>query len=108
MPTATIELPRDMVEAAESYAERSHRSMVDLFANALKVAYGIDSVYVMNVGVKSLSVPAERPKIRVRDRELSQRVEALYGSLRLPQELEGKSDNELKNEYFKEKYGVFE
>ncbi len=108
MPTATIELPRDMVEAAESYAERSHRSMVDLFANALKVAYGIDSMYVMRVDVKSRPTPVEWPKIRVRDRKLSPRVEALCGSLKLPPELEGKSYDELKDEYFREKYGVFE
>ena len=46
-------------------------------------------------------------KTRIGECEGSARVEALYGSLRLPPELEGKSDDELKDGYFREKYGAF-
>ena len=88
MPTATIELPRDIVDAVSSYAERSHRSMMDLFANALKMAYGIESVYVVDVVGGKHTAPAAMVKTRVGDCKLSPRVEALYGSLKLPLELE--------------------
>ena len=97
MPTATIELPRDMVDAASSYAEREHKSMVDLFANALRVAYGIDCIYVART----------EPKVHIKQREISPRVEALYGSLRLSPKLEDTPDDELKRAYFSEKYGEF-
>ena len=52
-------------------------------------------------------VPTTVPKTRIGECEGSARVEALYGSLRLPPELEGKSDDELKDGYFREKYGAF-
>ena len=51
--------------------------------------------------------PTTASKIRTEECERSARVEALYGSLRLPPELEGQSDDELKDGYFREKYGAF-
>ncbi len=51
--------------------------------------------------------PTTASKIRTGECERSARVEALYGSLRLPPELEGQSDDELKDGYFREKYGAF-
>ena len=51
--------------------------------------------------------PMTVSKTRIGECEGSVRVEALYGSLRLPPELEGKSDDELKDGYFREKYGAF-
>ena len=74
---------------------------MDLFANALKMAYGIESVYVVDVVGGKHTAPAAMVKTRVGDCKLSPRVEALYGSLKLPLELEGKSDDELKDEYFR-------
>ena len=58
MPLETLELPRDMVAAARSYAAREHTSIVDLFANALKTTYGIDCLYVLNGNAK----PVRRPR----------------------------------------------
>ncbi|MBO7687359.1 MAG: hypothetical protein J6V72_13290 [Kiritimatiellae bacterium] len=51
--------------------------------------------------------PTTASKIRTEECERSARVEALYGSLRLPPEMEGQPDDELKDGYFREKYGAF-
>jgi len=40
MPTATIELPRDMLDAASSYAERGRMSVVEFFADMMRRQYG--------------------------------------------------------------------
>ena len=85
-----------MVVAARSYAEREHKSVADLLANALKMAYGINCVYV----VDSAPVP-------IRQRELSPRVKALRGCLKFSQKASEKSYAELKGEYLAEKYGEF-
>ena len=98
MPLETLELPRDMVAAARSYAAREHTSIVDLFANALKTTYGIDCVCVLNGNTKPVRRTHAIPQGI---------VDELFGSLRLPPELEGKTDDELKDAYFAERYGEF-
>ena len=118
MPTATVELPRDMVDAVSSYAERSHRSISDLFANALKMAYGIDSVYVFRKEPKA-SAGRSRPPLhaqgsRVRPvarhsrnaddswlDEIHPKVRELVGIVSLPAD---KSDDELIYEAIMDKY----
>ena len=40
MPMGTLELPRSMIDAAESYAERENLSVADLFAELLHSRYG--------------------------------------------------------------------
>lgn len=47
MPMGTLELPRNMIDAATSYADRESVSVVDLFANLLHRQYG----YVLSVQV---------------------------------------------------------
>ena len=96
MPVETLTLPRSMVTAARSYAERTHKSVADLFAAALKMAYGIDCVYVVSDTTRS-----------IRQRELSPRVKALRGCLKLSHQAAGKSYEEMKGEYLAEKYGDF-
>ena len=95
-----------------------------LFASALKIAYGIDCVYVMN-GEADSAGTCELPKlVKVAHRsvgvaqkpdvadmswldELHPKVRALVGTMKLPPEHAEKSYDELKDEYFAEKYGVF-
>ena len=98
--------------------------MVYLFASALKIAYGIDSVSVVNdetesAGMRELSQPgkAARRSVGVAQKsdvtdtswldELHPKVRALVGTMKLPPEHAEKSYDELKDEYFAEKYGVF-
>ena len=40
MPMGTLELPRSMIDAAKSYAERENLTVADLFANLLHSRYG--------------------------------------------------------------------
>ena len=94
MPVETLTLPRNVVIAARSYAEREHKTMADLFAAALKMAYGIDCVHVVSDTTRS-----------IRQRELSPRVKALRGCLKLSREAAGKSYEDMKDEYLAEKYG---
>ena len=51
------------------------------------------------------NAPTTVSKIRVEDSERSACVEALYGSLRLSPELEGKSDDELKESFTAFRHG---
>lgn len=113
MPTATIELPQEMIDAANTYAEREHRSIADLFADALKLTYGIDCVHMTGLHDKNMA----------RKRAVSQRatgatsadadwlakihpkVRELIGVLKLPPEDAVKTDDELKDEYFAAKLG---
>ena len=40
MPTGTLTLPRSMIDAVESYAERENLTVADFFANLLHSRYG--------------------------------------------------------------------
>lgn len=97
MPVETLTLPKDIVAAARMYAAREEKSVVELFTDWLKQSFGFSRVHAVDHATH------RHKKID----ELTPRVQALYGSLRLPPELAGKSDDELKDEYFREKYGVF-
>ena len=91
MPLETLELPRDMVVAARSYAAREHTSIVDLFANALKTTYGIDCFCVLNGNTKPVR----------RTRAIPQDLVDISGVISLPAD---KSDKELIREAILEKY----
>lgn len=68
MPMDTLTLPRNMIEAAYSYADKESLSVVDLFAKLLHNQYG----YVVTMTV---DVPAKRTTNRV----ISPQVRALRG-----------------------------
>lgn len=68
MTMDTLTLPRNMIEAAYSYADKESLSVVDLFAKLLHNQYG----YVVTMTV---DVPAKRTTSRV----ISPRVRALRG-----------------------------
>ena len=69
MPTGTLTLPRNMIEAAYSYADKESLSVADLFAKLLHAQYG----YVMTMAVDA---PAKQTSTR---RAISPRVRALRG-----------------------------
>lgn len=97
MPVETLTFPKDIVVAARAYAAREEKSIVELFTDWLKQSFGFCRVNVVDHATHRHEMMDG----------LDPRVQALYGSLRLPPEFEGKSDDEFKDEYFKEKYGVF-
>ena len=68
MPTGTLTLPRSMIEAAYSYADKESLSVVDFFANLLHKQYG----YLVTMTVDAPVKPNSR-------RTISSRVRALRG-----------------------------
>ena len=68
MPMGTLELPRSMIDAAYSYADRESLSVVDLFAKLLHKQYG----YVVTMTVDAPAKSTQR-------RSISARVRALRG-----------------------------
>ena len=68
MPTGTLTLPRNMIEAAYSYADKESLSVADLFAKLLHNQYG----YVVTMTVDA---PVEKSS----GRTISPRVRALRG-----------------------------
>ena len=68
MPTGTITLPRNMIEAAYSYADRESLSVADLFAKLLHKQYGYVVTMTVDAPVKSTQC-----------RPISSRVRALRG-----------------------------
>ena len=69
MPMGTLELPRNMIDAAYSYADKESLSVADLFAKLLHAQYG----YVVTMAVDA---PAKQTTTR---RAISPRVRALRG-----------------------------
>lgn len=68
MPTGTLTLPRNMIEAAYSYADKESLSVADLFAKLLHKQYGYVVTMTVDAPVKS-----------VQRRVISSRVRALRG-----------------------------
>lgn len=68
MPTETLTLPRNMIEAAYSYADRESLSVVDFFAKLLHKQYGYVMTMTVDTPIKSNS-----------RRAISSRVRALRG-----------------------------
>ena len=69
MPMGTLELPRSMIDAAYSYADKESLSVADLFAKLLHAQYG----YVVTMAVDT---PVKQSTAR---RAISPRVRALRG-----------------------------
>ena len=51
MQMETLTLPKEVVSAARSYARRERKTVEDIVVNALKLAYGIEYVYVVDARV---------------------------------------------------------
>ena len=73
MPVGTLELPRRMIDAAETYAAREHVTVCDLFAQLLHSRYGYEVEF-------SVAKPARR-KRRV---DIPDSVKAISGVVTLP------------------------
>ena len=55
MPMGTLELPRRMIDAAKSYAERENLTVADLFAELLHSRFG----YSITLTVSRPQAPAQ-------------------------------------------------
>lgn len=64
MPTGTLTLPRNMIEAAYSYADRESLSVADLFAKLLHKQYGYVVTMTVNTPVKSIQRRAVSSRVR--------------------------------------------
>lgn len=95
MTVATLELPREMMDAAISYAEREHRSVVDFFAEMMRRQYG----YGICVLAKNHATDKGR-----RDRAAAI-VDSISGIVHLPS---NKSDSDLIADAIMGKYGEIE
>lgn len=79
MPMGTLELPRSMIDAAESYAERENLSVADLFAELLHSRYGY-----------SITLTVARPKTTVRRKRvvnIPDSIKSISGIISLPEVL---------------------
>lgn len=77
MPTGTLTLPRNMIDAAETYAERENRSVADLFADLLHSRYGY-----------SITLTVSRPQASVRRKRvvsIPDSIKSISGIISLPE-----------------------
>ena len=65
MPTGTLTLPRNMIEAAYSYADKESLSVVELFAKLLHNQYGYVVTMTVDAPVEKSSGRAISPRVRV-------------------------------------------
>ena len=87
MPYGTLELPCDMIAAAESYAQKERLSVVSFFGKLLNRQYGYAAAAIAEGVRRPVVVPDS--------------VKAFSGVITLP---EDKSDEELIREAVIEKY----
>lgn len=76
MPMGTLELPRSMIDAAETYAERENLSVVDLFADLLHSRYG----YSITLTVSRPQAPVRRKRIV----NIPDSIKSISGIISLP------------------------
>jgi len=95
MPIGTLELPQEMISAAEAYAARENRTVADLFADMMGSRYG----FRMTVSV----VRPEKVSSAKRTLSVDPRVRALRGVLKLPK---GVSYDSALRDALGEKYGA--
>ena len=84
MPMGTLELPRSMIDAAETYAERENLSVADLFANLLHSRYGY-----------SITLTVSRPQARVQRKRvvnIPDSIKSISGIISLPN---GQSEDDI-------------
>jgi len=94
MPTATIELPYDMVTAARSYAARERKSVARLFMELFANAY--------RYSLSDIESPRLSVLRRVADENAPQWLNDISGVVSLPSD---KSDADLICEAVADKYG---
>ena len=76
MPMGSLELPRSMIDAAETYAERENLSVADLFADLLHSRYG----YSITLTVSRQQVPARRKRVV----SIPDSIKSISGIISLP------------------------
>jgi len=84
MPTDTLVLPREMISAARTYAEREHITVTELFADLMNRRYG----YKMTISVVHQSLPKEKKRIV----PIPDSIKSISGIVSLP---DGMSDNDV-------------
>ena len=94
MLTATIELPRDMVTAAQFYAARERKSVARLFMELFANAY--------RYSMPDIESPRLAALRRVADEDAPQWLNDISGVVSLPS---GKSDSDLVYQAIANKYG---
>ena len=84
MPMGTLELPRSMIDAAETYAERENLSVTDLFADLLHSRYG----YSITLTVSRPQPPVRRKRIV----SIPDSIKSISGIVSLP---EGQTETDV-------------
>lgn len=64
MPMGILTLPRNMIDAAYSYADKESLSVVDLFAKLLHKQYGYVVTMTVDTSVRSTQHRAISPRVR--------------------------------------------
>ena len=77
MPMGTLELPRSMIDAAETYAARENLSVADLFADLLHSRYG----YSITLTVSQPLAPVRRKRIV----SIPDSIKSISGIVSLPE-----------------------
>ena len=84
MPMGTLELPRSMIDAVETYAERENLSVADLFADLLHSRYG----YSITLTVSRPHAPVRRKRVV----NIPDSIKSISGIISLP---EGQSEDDI-------------
>ena len=79
MPMGTLELPRNMIDAVKSYAERENLTVADLFAELLHSRYG----YSVTLTVSRPQPPVRRKKVVA----IPDSIKSISGIISLPENL---------------------
>ena len=77
MPMGTLELPRSMIDAVETYAERENLSVADLFADLLHSRYG----YSITLTVSRPQTPVRRKRVV----SIPDSIKSISGIVSLPE-----------------------
>ena len=84
MPMGTLELPRRMIDAAESYAERENLTVADLFAELLHSRFG-----------SSIPLTVSRPQAPIRKKRvvnIPDSIKSISGIISLP---DGQTEDDI-------------
>ena len=84
MPMGTLELPRNMIDAVETYAERENLSVADLFADLLHSRYG----YSITLTVSRPQAPVRRKRVV----NIPDSIKSISGIISLP---DGQSEDDI-------------
>lgn len=78
MPMGTLELPRRMIDAAESYAARENLTVADLFAELLHSRYG----YSITLTVSRSQAPIRQKRVV----DIPDSIKSISGLISLPED----------------------